>query len=56
MVNSIHMGALMCIMAISVTNGAQMVSPQLRVLPSSRRTLGVVCRGISYVVFGGLGG
>ena len=40
----------MCIMVISVTNGALMVSPQLRVISMSRRTLGILCKGIFFVV------
>ena len=42
----VHMWELICIVVVSVTNGAQMVSPQLRVLPRSRWMLGVLCRVI----------
>ena len=40
----------MCIMVISVTNGAQMVSPRLRVLPRSRWMLWILCSEIISVV------
>ena len=38
------MGTLVCIMAVSITNGTLMVSLQLRVLPRYRGTLGILCR------------
>ena len=50
MAYSIHMGELMCIMIVSVTNGAWMAGPQLRVLPRPRWMVGVLCRGINVVV------
>ena len=47
-----HLWELVCIMAINVINGPQMVSLKLRVLPRSRWNLGVLCRGISSFLIG----
>ena len=40
----------MCIIIVGVTNGAWMVSMELRVLPRSRWTLGILCRGVNSIV------
>ena len=50
MEDTVHMGAWIHIMVISVTNGAQMVSLQLRVLSKSGWTLGILCGGVGFVV------
>ena len=45
-----HLGLLVCIMAINITNGTHMVNIKLRVLPRSKWMLGVLCKGICIVV------
>ena len=40
----------MCIMVVSVTNGAKPISLQLRVLPKSRWTLGILCKGFGSII------
>ena len=50
----IQVRKLMVVMVVSVTNGTQMVSPQLWVLPKSSGMLGVLCTGATSLLFVGL--
>ena len=52
---SINMGSLMCIMAVSVTNCAWMVSTQFWVLPRFRVMLGILCRGVGSIIVQSVG-
>ena len=50
MVETIQVRQLMGVIAISIANGAQMVSPQLWVIPRSSGKLGILCKGFNIVV------
>ena len=55
MADTVHMGELMCIMVISVTNGAWMVSLKLKIIPKLRGRWGFCAGGLALLLFGGLG-